>query len=390
MCDSFNVKKTVNRIKPELFSQIVLHRHIPMNVDWEQSLYRYKQDVFQAYLNLDEKAARQLEPDLTEIGSFANWVGAGEAIIRSMQIANIKMPEEYREDTILNQTAWLYINYPDLWEQLGKFARIDRFGKPQWFLADLQYGLEKPYPDTDNPDLEKLKAEIGPYIQGHQGRGKYMNISFELRNGEDEYYIIDLSDFKRHEVTCVDGVFDYDCVSRKTATIIFVYHRKNLQLEAMLPNFSRREKIELCDIWAHVIKNGYVSKAEREKPIYNLHPILYRDFVFTPDDEGVMVSAQMSGLCTIIKGNPGSKRIYYEKDCSIADKLDREMAQGVRSRESCDVVWVEVKVLLCEKFKRSRVQTVHITPDGHNILDLTGKVHGPLLKIISGWNIRND
>jgi len=390
MCDSFNVKKTVNRIKPELFSKIILTHHIPMNVDWEQSLYQYKQDVFQAYLNLEEKDARLLEPELAEIGNFANWVGAGEAIIRSLQIANIKMPEEYREDTVLNQTAWLYINYPDLWEQIGKFARIDRVGTPRWFLSDLQYGLEKPYPDTDTPDLEKLKTEIRQYIVGHQGRGQYMNITFELRDGCDEYYIIDLNDFKRHEITCVDGVFDYDCVSRKTATIVFVYHRKSMQLEALLPNFSRNEKIELCDIWAHVIKNGYVSKAEKEKSIYNLNPILYRDYVFTPDDEGLMVSAMVTGLCTIVRGDPGSKRVYYEKICNIPDKMDKEVDQKVRSRESCDVVWVEVRVLLCEKFKRSRVQTVHLTPDGHNILDLTSKVHAPLLKIISGWNIRND
>lgn len=389
MCNSFNVKKTVSRIKPEFFAQIVSRHEIPMAVDWTLSPYRYKQDVFQAYLALDDEHARKLEPELVEISNFADWAGAGEVIVKTLQAENIAMPQDCADDTMLNQTAWLYVNHPDLWERLGKFAHIDRAGKSRWFLVSVQNGLEPALPDTDAPDTEALKREIGPYILGHQGRGKFIDITFELRNSGDEYYIVSLSDFKRHETICSDGIFEQDHISKRAATMVFVFHRETRQLEALLPNFSRNEKIALCDKWARVVKNCYITGAEKDKPIYDLSPLLDRNFVFTPDEDGYLESALPTGLCISVRGCPNSKRIYLEKNCNIFDCMEQEMNQRVLPRHARSVEWIDVKVRLSEEFGRSRSQTIHFTPDGHNILDLNAKVHAPLIKIVNGWNIAN-
>ena len=67
----------------------------------------------------------------------------------------------------------------------------------------------------------------------------------------------------------------------------------------------------------------------------------------------------------------------------------QEMNQRVLPRHARSVEWIDVKVRLSEEFGRSRSQTIHFTPDGHNILDLNAKVHAPLIKIVNGWNIAN-
>lgn len=390
MCDSFNVKKTVNRVKPELFSHFLTRHHIDMNVDWSESLHRYKMDIFQAYLQLAENDVKTIEPELVEISNFSAWVGAGEAIVRSLQAESLTMPQEYVEDTMLNQAMWLYLEYPKLWERLEKYALLDRVGKVRWILTNVQRGLEESFPDTDHPDLEKLKQEIGPYILGHQGRGKYIDITFEVRNDGDEYYVVDLSDFKRHETVCDNGTFNHEFISKRTAKLVFVYHRATKQLEALLPNFSRNEKLELCEKWARVIKNGYITGAEKEKPIYDLSPVLDPGFIFTPDANGFLESATPVGICISIRGCPNSKRIYLEKNYNIFEKMEQEINQRTLPRQNRFVEWVEVRVKLSEEFGRSRSQTLRITPNGHNILDMNNKVHAPLIEIVNGWRLKND
>ena len=322
----------------------------------------------------------------TRIGTFAAWAGASEAIIRSLEAQGLSLPPDYVEETVLNKAVWVYLEHPELWESLGTFASIDRIRKDRWFLADVEpYLIEAPFPDTETPDLEMLKGELAPYIQGHQGRGKYLDIAFELRNGEDEYYIIDLNDFKRHITTCEDGEFDHEAVSTKTAQIVFVYHRALKQVEALLPGFSKREKLDLCNIWARVIKNAYIVGAEPNKPLYDLSPVLNPDFVFALVEDGYIVEAMPVGIRLCVRDCPGSRQIFLERDRSIYVQIEEAIQNHTLTRDNRIVEWLDVRIKLSKEFGRSRYQTVRFRPDGHNILDLNCKVHAPLLKAGNIW-----
>ena len=386
MSDGFNVKNTVRRIKPDLFSALLSRHSISMNVDWNASAFKYRNDVFMNYMLMDDADHKIIEPELVEIGTFAAWAGASEAIIHSLEAQSLSMPAAYAEETVLNKAAWLYLEHPELWESLGTYAAIDRVRKDRWFLADVEpYLTEPPFPDTQEPDLEILKGELAPYIQGHQGRGKYLDIAFELRGNEDEYYIIDLDDFKRHITTCDDGKFDHEALSLKTAQIVFVYHRSMKQIEALLPGFSKKEKLDLCNIWARIVKNSYVVGAEPNKPMYDLSPVLNPDFVFALDEDGYIVEAMPVGIRLCVRDCPGSRQIFLERDRTIYVQIEEAIRNHTLTRDNRIVEWLDVRVKLSREFGRSRYQTVRFRPDGHNILDLNCKVHAPLLKAGNIW-----
>ena len=76
MSDGFNVKNTVRRIKPDLFSALLSRHSISMNVDWNASAFKYRNDVFMNYMLMDDADHKIIEPELVEIGTFAAWAGA--------------------------------------------------------------------------------------------------------------------------------------------------------------------------------------------------------------------------------------------------------------------------------------------------------------------------
>ena len=124
MCDGFNVKNTVRRIKPDLFSALLSRHSLSMSVNWKASAYKYKNDVFMNYMLMEDADHRIIEPELVEIGTFAAWAGASEAIIRSLEAQGLSLPSDYMEETVLNKAVWVYLEHPELWESLAR-ARMD-------------------------------------------------------------------------------------------------------------------------------------------------------------------------------------------------------------------------------------------------------------------------
>ena len=116
MSDGFNVKNTVRRIKPDLFSALLSRHSISMNVDWNASAFKYRNDVFMNYMLMDDADHKIIEPELVEIGTFAAWAGASEAIIRSLEAQGLSLLPDYMEETVLNKAVWVYLEHPELWE----------------------------------------------------------------------------------------------------------------------------------------------------------------------------------------------------------------------------------------------------------------------------------
>ena len=102
MSDGFNVKNTVRRIKPDLFSALLSRHSISMNVDWNASAFKYRNDVFMNYMLMDDADHKIIEPELVEIGTFAAWAGASEAIIHSLEAQSLSMPAAYAEERCIH------------------------------------------------------------------------------------------------------------------------------------------------------------------------------------------------------------------------------------------------------------------------------------------------
>ncbi len=388
MCDSFSPKKAVNRFMPELFSRFFEQNLVPLDVDWNAPKRRYNVDVFLAYLALDDKVKARIEPILYEIHTVASNIGTGEHIHRLLGQEGVALPEDMAGQTVHNQTLWVYLNAPHVWDRISRFAYADKVTPSLWFSTAIEPDPETPpFPDNENPDTDLLAHEIGERLKMRDGRGKYAQAEYFLRNGRDEYYFVFLDDYNKHKTECRGGHFIHDAVNYDSVEVVFVFHRDTRQLEARLLSGDRREKMEFCDIWAKCVKNCHAAGVDAAKPAYRVDRVFQPGFRFTADPDGKMVSARILRLCMSVLGCPGSKRVYEEKNGDINEKMEQEINQKVLPRKNRIVEYVVIQYQLADEFGRSKTQQLKVSRDGNDILDKNPAVQDILRESLVRWQI---
>ena len=178
---------------PKLFSQFFEQNLVQLNVDWNANTpkRRYNTNVFLAYLALDDNVKARIEPILYEIHTVAANIGTGENIHRLLQQEGVTLPPDMVEQTIQNQTLWVYLYAKNVWDRISRFAYADKVANSLWFSTGIEPdGDEPPIPDNENPDTECLAHEVGERLKMRDGRGRYAQAEYFLRNGVDEYYLL--------------------------------------------------------------------------------------------------------------------------------------------------------------------------------------------------------
>jgi hypothetical protein len=108
---------------------------------------RYNTNVFLAYLALDDNVKAKIEPILYEIHTVASNIGTGENIHRLLQQEGVTLPPDMVEQTIQNQTLWVYLYAKNVWDRISRFAYADKVANSLWFST----GIE---PDATTADSE--------------------------------------------------------------------------------------------------------------------------------------------------------------------------------------------------------------------------------------------
>jgi len=390
MCDSFSPKKAVNRFMPKLFSQFFEQNLVQLNVDWNANTpkRRYNTNVFLAYLALDDNVKARIEPILYEIHTVAANIGTGENIHRLLQQEGVTLPPDMVEQTIQNQTLWVYLYAKNVWDRISRFAYADKVANSLWFSTGIEPdGDEPPIPDNENPDTELLAHEVGERLKMRDGRGRYAQAEYFLRNGIDEYYFVFLDDYNKHKTECREGHFVHDAVNYDSVEVVFVFHRDTRQLEARLLSGNRQEKMDFCDIWAKCIKNCHAAGMSVSKPTYMVDRIFEPDVQFTGDNEGKMVSARILRLCMSVLGCPGSRRVYEEKNGDINEKMEQEINQKALPKKNRIIEYVVIQYQLADEFGRSKSQQLKVSRDGNDILDKNPAVQNILRESLVRWQI---
>lgn len=388
MCDSFSPKKAVNRFMPKLFHQFFEQNQVHLDVDWNATKRRYNTNVFLAYIALDDNVKARIEPILYEIHTVASNIGTGEHIHQLLQQEGMALPSDMTEQTIHNQTLWLFLYAKNVWDRISRFAYADKVANSLWFSTAIESDAnELPIQDNENPNTELLAHEIGERLKMRDGRGKYAQAEYFLRNGKEEYYFVFLDDYNKHKTECRGGHFIHDAVNYDSVEVVFVFHRDTRQLEARLLSGSRQEKMVFCDIWAKTIKNCHAVGMNTAKPSYMIERLLDSDFQFTSDGDGKIVSARILKLCMSVLGCPGSRRIYEEKDGDINEKMEQEINPKVLPKKKRVIEYVVIQYQLADEFGKSKSQQLKITRDGHDILDKNPAVQTILRESLVRWQI---
>lgn len=118
MSEYFNIKNTLRRLNPTLTRRIFEIAGVPVDIDWEDSTIPYRKNIFSLYTGLDENDSSKIEPILTTIGMFATHKEAGELMTKMIKGEDIVLLPEYQDKTILDRSAWLFLNHPELWKKL--------------------------------------------------------------------------------------------------------------------------------------------------------------------------------------------------------------------------------------------------------------------------------
>lgn len=390
MSDSYSPKKAVNRLMPKLLSKFLEKNDITLGIAWDAPKRRYAMDAFMAYVELTDEEKARIEPTLHEIHAVALNIGTGENIHKLLGQEGVALPDEMREQTVYNQTMWVYLNVSQVWDRVARFAYADKLSASHWLTTGIVSDpCDPPIPDNEAPDTDLLAREIGDRLKMRDGRGKYAIAEYHLRNGKEEYYFVFLDDYNKHRTECRAGAFDHNAIDHNSLEMVFIFHRDTRQLEAKLLSGDKKEKLDFCDVWARCVKNCRVAGLDIRKPAYLVDRFIEPEFQFTGDVEGKIVSARLLRLCMSVQGCPGSKRVYEEKQGDIFEKMEQEINHKVWPKKNRVVEYAVIQFQLGKEFGRSRSQQLKVSRDGHDIPEKNPAVQELLRNSLERWQIAN-
>lgn len=307
MCDTFHPKKVFSRTDRELIRQFFALHQAEIIVDWSAKQRKLTADIYQIYLTLDDEPRMMLEQDLHEIHAVASSFGIGRDIHSILQAEGLALPEAMVGKTVQDQTMWVYLNANHTWCRIARFAHADKISESLWFSQKLIPLHEGDNLNSADPDTDALAHSISRYIVQKEGRGHHSYAEFFLRGGNDEYYFVYLNDYATVKMQCRQGQFTKG-IDYASLEMVFIYHRDTQILEVKVTGDAAK-KLEICRRFAASVQKCGIEFAGDAKPQYNIEHIQRRDFEFTVDIDGKMVSAKLYALCLSIRGCPGSKRL---------------------------------------------------------------------------------
>jgi len=220
------------------------------------------------------------------------------------------------------------------------FLRYHAFwrGATRFFHADnlLYWRKRKNFPQkaaaVDEPSIQQLAGLISNYFHHTEGRGKNCVVE-PFRRGELDYFFAYPEDYSQQSIEWVDGEFDRR-PHNPAFEVVFVYSQKEGSLDL---NFRGAHKaiVPLQGMFAQaILKLDELPPDPKDERIYNLEPLLKRDFDFThePGSGIERVTVKKLRLSSRIKRGD---RITLEADTS--DKPDAVYALLDQLRKSLPV-----------------------------------------------------
>jgi hypothetical protein len=287
-------------------------------------------ELFDAWLALDDSQHLRIDAELQEIFEMscekgfraiieeAGWHLQDNQEELTSFITNLSaLPNHYERAMIT------FLDHKDFWRGATLFYHADTL--PYWRKRK---NLPNRPAAVDGASLQQLAALIRNYFHHTEGRGKNCIVE-PFRRGELDYFFAYPEDYSQQSIEWVNGEFDRR-PHNPAFEVIYVYSQKEGSIDL---NFrgSYKAIVPLQGMFAQaILKLEELPPDPKDERVYDLTPLLQKDFNFTYDaGSGIdRVRAKKLRLSSrVIKGD----RITLEADSSDNADAVYDLLDEIRS-----------------------------------------------------------
>ncbi len=329
MAKNYSTKNCFRQIPNALLARFFSKFNLFTELDFK-GMKETKPDVlFEAWLLLPEKRRKEIDSILQEVFELSCEKGS-LAIIDEAKFQMSDEPEQLESfiEALSNlpndyhRAMTTFLDHPEFWKGATRFYHADTLNGRYWRKRP---NMGHKQAACDNESTSHLARMIRDHFHLSEGRGNNCIVEVYRRDGRD-YFFAFPEDFSQLSVEWVDGEFDQR-PHNPAFEIVFVYSQEEGTLDI---NFQGPKKtvVELQIIFAKaILKIEKLPEDTKDKMVYDLNPIRFRDFCFANDiGSGIqdVYVKKMRFTSQIDK----SDRITFEVDpyqnrYAIYDKIDQ-------------------------------------------------------------------
>jgi len=233
--------------------------------------------IYTAWLQLPDDIRNKMNQDFQEIFEMATEAGA-KAIIDEAHFHGEDLAETFSKHKGFHERIfWTFLERPNYWEGATAFNHADSIPQSYWCKCKI---LTKKPAKVDPSTLKIFENQLSNYFHTTQGRGKNCKIDCYLRNGLD-YFFAYPEDYAQSNIEWHEKELTRQSRHPIFETI-FVYSKDDGTLD-IYTSSDRKITSDLQIIFAQVILNTTLEIDKKDEQIYNLQPMLSRDFQFIYD-----------------------------------------------------------------------------------------------------------
>lgn len=339
MTRSYSPKRFFRQVPNCLLKQYFDSRGVLTEIDFNNLTETKIEPVYEAWLKLPENIRDEIEQDFQEIDELANESGA-TAILDVANYHEENLVEKFAElDDFHARVFWTFLEHGAYWKEALVYYHADAIPLSYW-----RKRKNIPHIDakTDEINIKKFEEQLGNYFYTTQGRGQNCKVECYKRNDSD-YFFAYPEDYAQANVEWEGKEFKRrPC--HPAFEIIFVYSQNDGTLNIYLKR-DRTLVPDLQKIFADTILQTKLGDDKKDEQVYNLTPLLSRDFQFIYNVETGIESVIIKKLRFTIYDT--KERILLESNApdnkhAILDLLDK-VKKGI-SLQQMRLMQVGIKV----------------------------------------------
>lgn len=298
-------RKTPNQLLAQYFAQ----KDISLTVDFNE-LKENDVEVLQEAINeFSESQKASVEAEFQEVNALACEGGIAALIDE----ANFHNDEDFIEaitaiDGFHAKSMWAFLNKHSYWRGASMFLHADNVSPSFWKKRS---DLPKISPHVEDDDIKALAKAISEFFYHKEGRGKNCVVEPYRRNNK-EYFFAYPEDFAQTAVEW-EGNALKNKAHHPAFEIIFVY----TEAEGSLDIFAPRNTKALTDLQRmfaqHILKLEALPSGEIDKRVYELAPVIEKNFEFKVEPSSGIASVVVMRLRVNLK-HGDKRRITLEAD----------------------------------------------------------------------------
>jgi len=321
MAKQLDPKRILRQVSNHLLNDLFLSHGYPLDLPWEELSETQVNAIYEAWQALPEKACRELEIVLHEIGEMTNEDGVKAIVEEAVRQERHDLIAELEAfESRHDKAVWTHIRAADVWDLAVRFARADSLSRMRYWITRIDIPAVEP--DVSGETIAELEQALSAFFLATQARGRHCKIEHYVRaSGVDSFFCY-LDDYADTYIN-FDEQGDYARTpERRAFELVFAYDRTHGALD-MFVRGGRKVYVPLQEIFCRVILSEEIEPENRNSHPYELNDLISRDFHFpTSPDDGIK-NIRVRRLRLAIKGM-SKRRITFEAnpDADVNDIYD--------------------------------------------------------------------